>query len=94
MPAMDERTVERLVEAICDLGGPYERRGYQLEVLLPTGGAGGPRPNTTPQLGLLGSVRDRCYKQRPHCEGDIDRLVCRVCDPLEYGSEEVVEIFR
>ena len=32
--------------------------------------------------------------ERRHREGDIDRLVCRVCDPLEYGSEEVAEIFR
>ena len=91
MPALDERTVERLAEVICDLDGPYERRGYELEALLRRAGwVDPPEYDTSARVAWL---RDVLHERR-HREGDVERLLCRVCDPLEYRSEEIAEVFR
>lgn len=91
MPALDERTVERLAEVICDLGGPYERKGYELEPLLRRAGwVDPPEYDTSPRVPWLAEV---LYERR-HREGDVERLICRVCDPLEYSSEAVAKVFR
>ena len=57
MPAMDERTVERLVEVICDLGGPYERRGYELEAFVRRAGWVEPAPIRRLSSGCLAAGR-------------------------------------
>ncbi len=38
MIPLDDRTAERLARVIVDLGGPYERRSYELEQLLARAG--------------------------------------------------------
>jgi hypothetical protein len=91
MPALDERTVECLAELICDLDGPYERKGYELEALLRR--AGWMDPPEYDASARAAWLRDVLYERR-HRQGDVERLICRVCDPIEYRSEAVAEGFR
>jgi hypothetical protein len=83
MLTLDPRTLDRLAEVIVDIGGPYERKGYQLEALLqrakwetPPDYDGSPR---VPWL------RDALEAHQDH-DGELERLLCRVCDPIEYDD--------
>ncbi|MGO1050995.1 hypothetical protein [Crossiella sp. CA198] len=88
---LDPKTVERLARTICDLDGPYERRGRELETLLAHAGwrnppdyDGSPRvPWLTEELNARAGDR-----------GEVERLLCRVCDPLEYegGAESAAAV--
>lgn len=89
---LDPKTVERLAELIVDIGGPYERRGWQLEQLLVTSGW----PN---DVSYDGSPRvPWVVEQLTECRTDeaaIERLLCRVCDPVEYDDgDATAEVFR
>lgn len=83
MSLLDFKTIERLAVRICDLDGPYERRGWQLEELLR-------RAGWVPTPEYDGSARvpwlRAAMEDRTDRPGDLDRLVCRVCDPLEYDD--------
>lgn len=80
---LDSRTVDRLAEVIVDIGGPYERKGYQLEELLR--GAGWTEPpeyDGSPRIPWLREQLSERRDDRPA----IERLICRVCDPIEYDD--------
>jgi len=84
---LDARTVGRLAEAIADLGGPYERRGYQLAELLERAGwADPPEYDGSPRIGWL---REQ-LEERAGNRAEIERLLCRVCDPIEYDDGAVI----
>jgi hypothetical protein len=38
MLEFDPKTIDRLAQIICDIGGPFERRGWELEALLRNAG--------------------------------------------------------
>jgi hypothetical protein len=89
---LDPKTLTRVANLICDINGPSERRGYELEQLLRDAGWLNP-----PEYD--GSSRVRwladALADRTNDHGDIVRLLCRVCDPLEYdGGKPVAEAFR
>ncbi|HEX5120594.1 MAG TPA: hypothetical protein VFW65_35895 [Pseudonocardiaceae bacterium] len=78
---LDDRTVERLARMIVDIGGPYERASWQLSQLL--GGAGWadvPEYDGSPRVPWLA---EQMIARRDN-RADIEGLLCRVCDPLEY----------
>ncbi|WP_026421870.1 hypothetical protein [Actinokineospora inagensis] len=80
---LDHKTVERVARLVCDLGGPNERRGYELEQLLR--GAGwqdSPDYDGTPRTAWLVEA----IQERATSRADIERLLCRVCDPVEYEA--------
>ncbi|ASU79333.1 hypothetical protein CDG81_14715 [Actinopolyspora erythraea] len=89
---LDDRTAERIAEVIVDIGGPYERKTYQLEKLLRH--AGWPDPpeyDGSPRIEWLAEQLIDRKKNR----SDIERLLCRVCDPREYeDGESSAEEFR
>ena len=89
---LDPRTIERLAKVIVDLDGPYERKGWQLEELLNNAGWADP-----PEYD--GSARVPWLIDQMATRGDdrvtLERLLCRVCDPLEYDEGmPVAEAFR
>jgi hypothetical protein len=80
---LDDRTVERLAKAIVDIGGPYERMSYRLpELLIGAGWSDPPEYDGSPRVPWL---VDQMTLRRDNHE-DIERLLCRVCDPLEYDD--------
>lgn len=89
---LDPKTVERLVELIVDIDGPYERRGWQLEQLLCNSG-------WPDEVSYDGSPRvpwlvDQLTERRTD-QAAIERLLCRVCDPIEYDDgDTTAEVFR
>lgn len=89
---LDDRTAERLAEVIADIGGPYERKGYQLEQLLQRSGwDDSPEYDGSPRVPWLA---EQLIERRDE-HGDVERLLCRVCDPLEYDDGAVsAEEFR
>ncbi|MFJ7210917.1 hypothetical protein [Amycolatopsis sp. NPDC098790] len=92
MSPLDHRTIDRLAEVIVDLGGPYERKGYQLEELLRSAGwAQPPEYDGSPRIPWL---REQLV-ERAGNRAEIERLICRVCDPIEYDDGVVTaEEFR
>jgi hypothetical protein len=81
--SLDPMTIERVAKLVCDPGGPYERRGRELESLLrraawvdPPEYDGSPRV-----LWLTEALEDRTGDQAA-----VERFLCRVCDPLEYAD--------
>jgi hypothetical protein len=77
---------------VCDVGGAYERRDWQLERLLRNSGW-----SETPEYD--GSARipwlAESLLERRDRAGDIERFACRICDPLEYDEgKETAEVFR
>ncbi|KZM75556.1 hypothetical protein [Nocardia terpenica] len=83
MTQLDPRTVDRLAEVIVDIGGPYERKGYELEALLQRA-----RWEVTPIYDGSPRVewlRDQ-LEARQEYPGEVERLLCRVCDPIEYDD--------
>lgn len=89
MHALDPKTLRRLAEIIVDIDGAYERSGRRLAELMrdarwddPPVYDGSPR---VPWLLEILGERD---------PGDVERLICRVCAPVEYedgaaGAEPV-----
>lgn len=92
MQPLDDRTAEKIADIVVDIGGPYERRSYELEALLR-------RAGWTPCPEYDGSPRVRwLVEQLIDNSGDparIEHFLCRVCDPREYDDGKVVaEEFR
>lgn len=90
--SLDPKTLTRVATLICDIGSPSERRGYELEQLLRDAGWADP-----PEYDGSSRVRwlAEALADRAKDHGDILRLLCRICDPLEYdGGMPVAESFR
>ncbi|MGW4482785.1 hypothetical protein ACWEOE_03000 [Amycolatopsis sp. NPDC004368] len=89
---LDAKTVERLAEVVVDMGGPYERKGYQLtELLAGAGWADPPEYDGAPRIPWLAEQ----LEERRENRADIERFLCRVCDPIEYDEGVVIaEEFR
>jgi hypothetical protein len=90
--ALDPKTLIRVATVICDIDGPSERHVYELEQLLRDAGWSNPPEYDGPSRvrWLTEALADRA---KDH--GDIARLLCRVCDPLEYdGGMPIAEAFR
>ncbi|WP_134731655.1 hypothetical protein [Amycolatopsis nivea] len=89
---LDYRTAVRLAEVIVDMDGSYERKGYQLEELLRHAGwADPPEYDGSRRVPWL---RDQLV-ERADNHAEIERLLCRVCDPIEYDDgAAVAEEFR
>jgi hypothetical protein len=83
MTALDPKTIERLVRIIVDPDGPYARSGRELETLLEhSGWHNPPEYDGTPRIAWLITELD----ERKDPVLDLERLLCRVCDPLEYDN--------
>ena len=83
MNSLDVRTIKRLATLVCDLDGPFERRGYELQSLLEIAGwpdsveyDGSPR-----QLWMQDVMMSR-----RHDMSALERLISRMCDELEYDD--------
>lgn len=92
MQPLDDRTAERIAEIVVDIGGPYERKSYELEALLR-------RAGWVPPPEYDGSPRVRWLVEQLVEHRDdptrIEHFLCRVCDPREYDDGKVVaEEFR
>src|SRR3954469_7206953 len=88
---LDPRTVDRIAKFVCDPGGPYERTGRDLEQLLRHAGwTDPPEYDGSPRVPWLAEALTERASER----SDVERFVCRVCDPLEYegGMAEADEI--
>ncbi|WP_405796499.1 hypothetical protein [Streptomyces sp. NBC_01506] len=82
-PPLDPLTVERITRLIVDIDGPFERRGYQLAQLLER--AAWPEAEEydgTPRVAWLADLITGVLKDH----AAIGRLLCRICDPLEYDD--------
>lgn len=92
MHRLDPRTLEEIAKVICDLGGPHERRGRELERLLRHAGwSDPPEYDGSYRIPWLTEV----LEERADDHQDIVKVLQRSCDPLEYGaSTEVAEEFR
>ncbi|MFI9536800.1 hypothetical protein ACIG56_26565 [Nocardia fusca] len=83
MSALDPKTIERLARIIVDPDGPYARSGRELETLLEHAGwHHPPEYDGTPRIDWLMTELD----ERKDPVLDLERLLCRVCDPLEYDN--------
>jgi hypothetical protein len=80
---LDDRTVERLARTVVDIGGPYERQSYHLTQLL-TGARWADLPEYDGSARVPWLVEQLTARQK--CDADIERLLCRLCDPLEYDD--------
>ncbi|WP_433185681.1 hypothetical protein [Actinoallomurus sp. CA-150999] len=80
---LDPKTIERLTKIICDLGGPYERTGRELEQLLHRAGwSEPPEYDGTPRIQwLLETLQDEDTDQSL-----IESLLRRICSPIEYDD--------
>lgn len=89
---LDPKTVERLARIICDPDGAYERKGWELAMLLKRAGwTNPPEYDGTPRIPWL----QDCLEQRSDNRAEIERLICRVCDPLEYDDGlSTAKVFR
>lgn len=92
MRPLDDRTVERVAELVVDIGGPYERQSYQIVQLLKGAGwADLPDYDGSPRIPWLVDL----LVERRERTADIERFLCRVCDPVEYEDGRVsAEVFR
>ncbi|WIX80549.1 hypothetical protein QRX50_07200 [Amycolatopsis carbonis] len=84
---LDSKTVERLAEVVVDMGGPYERKGYRLaELLAAAGWADPPEYDGSPRIPWLTEQ----LEERRENRADVERFLCRVCDPIEYDEGAVI----
>ncbi|WP_210739946.1 hypothetical protein [Nocardia coubleae] len=90
--ALDPKTIERLARIIIDPDGPYTRSGRDLEQLLAhSGWHNPPEYDGTPRIAWLIEQLDG----REHPTTDLERLLCRICDPVEHDEGAVAaKIFR
>lgn len=92
MYPLDPKTVERLARIIVDIDGPYSRSGRELERLLRHAGwqDSSEYDGSARIAWLTEQMEDRTHQRQ-----DIERLLCRVCDPLEYeDGAAAAEAFR
>jgi hypothetical protein len=92
MYAIDPKTSERLARIIVDPDGPYMRTGRELEALLARAGWQDPPDydGTAKIPWLVEQMVDHNNQGR-----NVERLLCRVCDPLEYDDgASAAETFR
>jgi hypothetical protein len=90
---LDPKTVERLAKIAVDPGGPYERTGHALESLLRSAGWGNPPDyDGSAKVGWMIDA----LTEREQARLDIERFLCRVCDPIEYpgGITDAEEVRR
>jgi hypothetical protein len=81
MTALDSLTIERVARLICDVGGPYERSGSEIERFLHrVRWPGEPQYDGSPRVPWLTDV----LSEHAVDAAAVDRLLCRMCDPLEY----------
>lgn len=83
MPKLDPSTIQRVARLIVDVDGPFERPGYQLAELL--GRSGWPVPveyDGTARVTWLAETIGEAAADEPA----VGRLLCRICDPLEYDD--------
>jgi hypothetical protein len=93
MIPLDDRTAQRVARVIVDIGGPYERPSWELERLLAA--SGWPDPPAYDQVSSRVRWLTEQLIERKDDHADIERLLCRVCDPLEYDDgKESAEEFR
>lgn len=83
MIPLDDRTAEELAKLIVDPGGPYERKSYEIEKLLAR--AGWSNPPMFDGFSRVQWLAEQLIERR-HRRDEIERLLCRICDPLEYGG--------
>lgn len=83
MNMLDPRTLDRIAALIVDFDGPLERHGWELEGLLQRAGWS-PLPlyDGTPRVRWLAEA----LADRAADHVDLERLLCRICDPLEYDG--------
>ncbi|MEU6788826.1 hypothetical protein ABZ912_57410 [Nonomuraea angiospora] len=88
---LDPKTIERVTRIICDIDGPFERRGWQLEALLRDAGWNDPPvyDGSSRVLWLTEAINSAD-------QASVERLICRVCHPLEYDEDgiESAELVR
>ncbi|GAA3760013.1 hypothetical protein [Salinactinospora qingdaonensis] len=78
---LDTKTTERLAKVIVDIEGPYERKGWQIaELLRSASWPDAPEYDGSPRVPWLAEL----LEERRDDRGAVERLLCRVCDPLEY----------
>lgn len=88
---LDPRTVERLARIVVDQGGPYERTGREVEALLRNAGwIDPPDYDGSSKVSWLVDA----LTERENARTDIERFLCRLCDPIEYvdgktGADDV-----
>jgi hypothetical protein len=85
MLPLDIMTVERVAKLACDRDGPYERKGWQMQRLLRGAGwSDPPEYHGSPRVSwFVEAMEDR---RDEHAA--IERLLCRMCDPVEYVEYE------
>jgi hypothetical protein len=80
---LDLLTLERVARLVVDIDGPFERRGYQLTQLLERAGwPGREEYDGSPRVAWLANI----LAEGAEDYAAVGRLLCRVCDPLEYDD--------
>lgn len=89
---LDEKTLERIASVVVDIDGPSERTGRQLEQLLRRSAwPDPPEYDGSPRIPWLVEA----LSERRTDRSSVERLLCRVCDPVEYdGGLPVAEAMR
>lgn len=89
---LDPKTVDRLAKIVVDPDGPYLRTGRELEALLRNAGWSDPPDyDGSAKVAWLAEA----LTERQDARTDIERFLCRVCDPIEYLDGKVAaEEFR
>jgi hypothetical protein len=83
MEALDELTVDRVARLVCDIDGPYERTGSQIERFLHrVRWPDGPQYDGSSRVHWLGDI----IREHLNDAAAVDRLLCRICDPVEYDN--------
>jgi hypothetical protein len=84
MDPLDENTLDRLAEAICDTDGPNHRQGWQLPYFFRN--AGWREVPEYDEIGrkrwVLDLIRARRYDSQA-----MEQVICRLSDPREYQEE-------
>lgn len=83
MVVLDAMTMQRVARLICDLDGPYERTGTEIERFMHrVRWPGDPQYDGSPRVPWLVDV----LSAHADDAAAVDRLLCRICDPLEYDD--------
>jgi hypothetical protein len=84
MDPLDENTLDRLAEAICDTDGPNHRQGWQLPYFFRN--AGWREVSEYDESGRKRWVLD-LLRARRHDSQAMEQVICRLSDPREYQEE-------